>query len=271
MYGYLGQEAPINPQLAERPEQTDSRGVIDYAQAKAYRGVRAREQWERIDSVVTGIGASNVQGWFETFQAMAAAEKLVWFAGRDPNVGSAYTNQDSERTDWAQDLYDISMQFIAPPGVGDLETNANDALVSQVLWHQLMSVLSLRIVLSESDEIAKAPADHFPAGFGTSYPLFADQSSSFSFFGNNGEPIVGNTWKFPVPIMLASKSRITIEGRIDRPLKNTLAGISGPGYKNIPTGFAPPNNFILQPNWFAIKATIRGPRYLQLRGARSSA
>lgn len=256
----------------EEAIKTDDRGVIDFAQAAKFRQARAREQWERFDSIVVGPTAvQQSQGWFENWNDFAAANRLSWFAGRSSNVGPAYSNQDSERTDWAQDVYDISFEMIAPPGIGDLETDSNDALYTQVLFGQLTDALSLRVVLSESDEIAKAPASHFPGGFGISYPLIASQGTSYAAKGNNGEPIVGNTWKFPVPIMLAAKSRITIEGQIDAPLRQTFAAISGPGSKVIPTGKPAPGDFHTQPNWYVMRATIRGPRYLQLRGARSSA
>lgn len=248
----------------------DARGVVPFDEAARLRGARAREQWERVDSIVIGEGATNTsRGWFNTWQDFASADKLQWFSGRDSNVGASYTNQDGERTDWAQDIYDISVQFIAPPGVGDLETDANDVLNTQMLYGMLMNQLSLKVILSESDSIANAPADHFPAGFGISYPLQSSQATPVTVLGNNGEPVVGNTWKFPTPIMLAAKSRITVEGRIDNPVKSTFRAIGGPGAKLIPTGVQ--GQFVRHPNYYTIKITCRGPRYLQLRGARSSA
>lgn len=254
----------------EVEEKKDSRGVIDFTQAAQFRQARAREMWERIDSIAIGEG-HNVDGWFTSWSDFAAANRLSWFAGRSSNVGPAYSNQDSERTDWAQDVYRIGMELIAPAGVGDLETDANDILNTQVLFQMLANTLSLRVVLSESDEIAKAPASHFPAGVGEAYPLVASSATPFVKKGSNGEPIVGNSWKFPVPIMLAAKSRITIEGQIDAPLRQAFAAISGPGAKQVPTGNPAPADFHRLPNWYVLRCTIGGPRYLQLRGARSSA
>lgn len=250
---------------------SDGRGVVPHAEAAELRRTRSREQWERVDSIVIGRGATNTsRGWFNNWSDFANADKLQWFSGRDSNVGSSFTNQDGERTDWAQDIYDISCQFVAPPGIGDLETDGNDALNSPMFFQMLSNALSLRVILSESDAIANAPADHFPSGFGTSYPLVASSGTSVVLKGNNGEPIVSNTWHFPVPIMLAAKSRITIEGRIDLPDRAMWAALTGPGDKNVPTG-DPAAPFHLMPNWYKIKLTARGPRYLQLRGARSSA
>lgn len=255
----------------EETTTQDGRGVVPHAEAASLRKTRAREQWERVDSIVIGENATNTsRGWFNSWVDFANADRLQWFSGRDSNVGASYTNQDGERTDWAQDIYDISCQFIAPPGIGDLETDANDALITPLMFQKLASIMSLKVILSESDQIANAPADHFPSGFGTSYPLVAAAATTVTLKGNNGEPIVSNTWHFPVPIMLAAKSRITIEGRIDLPDRAMWAALAGPGAKNVPTS-NPASPFHLMPNWYTIKLTARGPRYLQLRGARSSA
>lgn len=266
------EEIPVDvAEIIDTPT-TDGRNVIDKGDAKLVRHFRAQEQWERYDSVVVGQGASvQARGWFENWNTFAQAQNLQWFSGRDAGVGPSYTNQEGERTDWAQDIYQVTVQFIAPLGIADLETDPNDALNTQALFMMLASNLHLRVILSESDEIASAPADHFPASFGQANVLANQQASPVFSVGTNGEAVVTNSWKFPEPIMLAAKSKITVRGTIDRPLANTFLNILGPGQKNIPTGRPAPNDFVLQPNWYVIRVTMRGPRYLQLRGARSSA
>lgn len=251
--------------------ETDNRGVVVKAEANQIRKLRAQEQWERIDSIVVGEGASALsRGWFDSFALMAGAANLVWFSGRDPSVGPAYTNQDGERTDFAQDIYQVTVQAIIPVGQADLESNSNDASTYPLLFAQFLSALSLRVVLSESDEIANAPADHFPGSFGIANLTLASQPAQVTYAGTNGEAIVSNSWKFPEPIMLAAKSRITVKGLIDRPYRDTFAALVGPGHKVIPTG-NPAAPTVNHPNWYTIRMTMRGPRYLQLRGARSSA
>ena len=255
------------------PETSDGRGLVPEQVANNIRRLRAQEQWERYDSISIGPGSGALsRGWFDTWQDFAQAEELQWFSGRGSNVGQSYTNQNTERTDWAQDIYQVTVQFITPPGISDLESNSNDVLNLPLLFQQLFpSQLHLRITLAESDDITSVPADHMPAGFGTSYPLVASAAAPVVSAGNNGEPIVSNTWKFPNPVMLAAKSKITVRGRIDSPIRQMFANISGPGSKILPTGFAPPNDTYELPNRYVIKVTMRGPRYLQLRGARSSA
>lgn len=249
----------------------DGRGVIPQVEADQIRKLRAEEQWERFDSVVIGqTAAEQSRGWFNTWNQFSSAQQLRWFSGRDPGVGSAFTNQFSERSDWAQDFHQVTCEFIAPPGFSDIENDQNDALITPMMFAQMLpQYLNLQVVLSDSDSIAQAPASHFPAGFGTSYPLVSGASAPTVFAGNNGEPVVSNSWKFPSPVMLAAKSSIRIEGEISQPLRAALQAMAGPGSKNIPT--ANPQEPFQLANFYIIRITLRGPRYLQLRGARSSA
>ncbi len=215
-----GQDIEVHP---------DSRGVIPAAEAAQVRELRAEEQWERYDSVVIGEQAEDQsRGWFNSWPGFAGAQQLRWFSGRDPGVGSAFTNQFSERTDWAQDFHQIMFEFIANTGLSDFEEDPNDAQITPLMFAQMLpQYLRLRVVLSDSDDIAGAPASHFPAGFGTSYPLVSGAAAPAVFAGNNGEPIVANSWKFPEPVMLAAKSQIRIEGEISQPLRNAFAGMAG--------------------------------------------
>ena len=78
-----------------------------------------------------------------------------------------------------------------------------------------------------------------------------------------------NTWKFPVPIMLPAVGKITVEARIDNPLRNFLTTFTAsPGAKRV---LNPANaQFVEMPNFYTITAAFRGPRYLQFRGAREA-
>ena len=249
---------------------TDSRGIIAATTAAQLRQLRAAEQWERVDSVVIGEGARDrARGWFNTWAELAAATQLQWFSGRDPGIGESFTNQGTERTDWAQDLYQTLVEFIPPPGLAEIEEDNNDAEISPLFFTSILpNQMSLRVVLAESDEIAKAPASHFPSGFGLTYPVISGAAAPAVIAGNQGEPHVSNGWKWPEPVMLAAKAKITVFGTIDDPIRTLFRTLPGPGAKLVPDGAG---GFIRMPNWYTIKITHRGPRYLQLRGARSSA
>lgn len=255
---------------ADTTALADSRGVVPPAEAADVRELRAAEMWDRYDSVVVGPGASRKSaGWFDTWQDMASADKLEWFSGRETAAGEAYTNQPTERTDWAQDLYQTRIEFIAPIGIGDLETDVNDAQTMPLLFSQMFpNQIAFKVILAESDEILKCPGSHLPAGLGTAYPFISGAAAPGVYGGSNGEPTVQNSWKWPEPIMLAAKAKLTVRATIDAPLRTLLASLPGPGYKQIPNG---QGGVIQVPNWYVIRVSNWGPRYLQLRGARSSA
>lgn len=259
--------------MAQGEIYQDARGVIPPNEAVKLRKIRAEEAWNRFDTLCIGQNAeASSVDWFNTWAAFANADEYQWFSGRSGNVGTSYTNQTTERTDWAQDIYFVSIQLIAPPGIADLESDPNDALTIPMLFMQyLPKMLALRLVLAESDEISHAPADQYPSGFGVSYAAVASAAAPVVSAGNNGEPIISNMWKFPEPITLAAKAKITLKGRLDQPMRGLLQNIGGPGVKRVPTGFAPPNDFRDMENRYMIRATLIGPRFLQLRGARSSA
>lgn len=251
-------------------DDTDHRGVIGGQAAQSIRSMRASEMWTRFDTVVIGKGASNKsRGWFENWQDFASADTLEWFSGRDTAAGPAWTNQNTERTDWAQDLFQTRIEFIVPPGLGDLETDANDALVTPALFSQMFpNLISFRVVLADSDEIMRAPGSFFPAGLGPAYGAVAGVSSPTTFGSTNGEPHISNSFVWPQPIMLAAKAKLTVRGSIDAPLRGLLNGMPGPGVKKVHVG-----NGVFRDleNWYGIRVSFWGPRYLQIRGARSSA
>jgi hypothetical protein len=233
------------------------------------RDTRSAEQWERYDSVVVGPGARETsKGWFNSWSELAAADRIVFFNGRDSNVGAAYTNQTSERADWAQLIQQAMVEFIPVPGFSDLESDPNDGQSMPILFQQqLTNMMSFRFTLSDSDEIALAPGSHFPAGVGASGGSVDGSASPVGIGGSNGLPYNKNSWQWPHPIGLAAKSKITISGRIDNPFKAMLQNVTGPGTKSLPKlggGFAE------LPNWYIIRVTLRGPRFLQLRAARSA-
>lgn len=248
---------------------SDHRGVVQASFAEQVRAARSAEWWERYDSIVIGPGARELsRGWFNDWQQLAAADRLTFFSGRDSSVGSAYTNQSTERTDWAQDLYHTHVELLAPVGASEIQTQSLDAQTTPLMFaHDLANQLVLTTKLAESDEIAMAPASHYPAGYGAAYGQNSGAASPITIAGTNGEPFIGNGWKWPEPIMLAAKAKLTVVGAIDDPLKSALRTLPGPGFRRVPNG---DGTFTEIPNYYVIRMTFAGPRYLQLRGGRSS-
>lgn len=247
----------------------DNRGVIPPNEAAKIRSMRSAEMWDRYDTVIIGKTSSGrSRGWFESWRDFAAADQLEWFSGRDTAAGPEWTNQNTERTDWAQDLYQTRIEFVCPPGLADLETDVNDAQTMPLLFSQMFpNQISIKVILADSDEIMRAPAVHYPAGLGATNQIVSGAASPSTIGGTNGDAHVSNSFKWPDPIMLAAKAKLTVRGSIGAPLRQLLQNLDGPGFKNVPDG---KGGFVQVPNWYGIRISHWGPRYLQIRGARSS-
>jgi hypothetical protein len=248
----------------------DGRGLVPPDVADLIRKTRVGEHWERYDSIVIGEGARALDpGWFDTWAQFAAAENLTWFSRRQPNVGASYQNQETERTDYAQDIHQTGIEWVCPVGMSDREELEVDGEVTPILFTQaLPTMMGFRVILAEADEIAKAPANHFPSGYGNAGFFANGAAAPLVSGGTQGEPRVQNTWKWPEPLMLPAQGKLTCRGRVDNPLRQFLATLPGPGAKLIQDGAG---NIVRLPNWYVIKVFHRGPRFLQLRGARSAA
>lgn len=257
------------------------KSIVPADLAAAIRNTRVAEQWERYDSIVIGPGAGDLDdGWFNSWADFAGADELNWFTKRSTSVGKAYANQSTERTDWAQDFYQTGIEFFAPAGMGELEQEVLDQVIMPLLFvRELPNRMPFKITIADSDTVALFPGSHAPPGYGTTGVEASQAPAPLMVPGQQGDPHVSNTWKWPEPIMLPAQGRITVTARIDAPIKSFLGKLAGcPGSKNVPpcgAALAPGDNSevvpIEYPNWYVIRVFFRGPRYLQIRGARSSA
>jgi hypothetical protein len=248
--------------------------VIKGEVADWIRASRVREQWERYDSIVIGPGARDLdKGWFNNWEEFANADEIAWFTGRSSSVGIAFSNQQNERYDYAQDLYQFGIEFIAPYTQGDLVSEPLDAQFFPMYFSKEgPNYMSFEMVLAESDNILKIPGSHAPGGVGLA-GVDIDQGASPSVYpGTNGQAHVSNTWKWPSPVMIPAKGSLRVNSRISNPMRRFLTNYSGcPGNLLVPQCPPDPNGATnTLPLFYVIRVTHRGPRYLQLRGARSA-
>ena len=245
------------------------------------RQLRSKEQWLRYDSVVIGPGARDVDPtWFNTWAQFADAESILFNAGqRSANVGLAYTNQSSEREDFAQDIYQSGVEFIAPPGIIGLDQDSSDSLLMPLVFtNEIPNRSSFQVVMADTDTVALLPGIHLPAGVGTTGTRTDDSSSDVTIAGHTGTADVRNTWNWPEPIKIPAKGQFNVRMRLDQPWKRCLLNlVNSPGNKQIQVPPPPSNGSqfeeavsFLCANWYVIRVWHRGPRYVQLRGARSS-
>lgn len=240
------------------------------------RQLRSEETWLRYDSIVIGKGASEVsRTWYEDWASFANAAKLVWFtAGRTTSVGEAYCNLEGPEEDFAQRIYQSGLEFIAPPGFLGSEENLADSGWLQALFMNLLPHnMAFSVKVQGVDDILKIPAMHMPAGTGVTGAVQNGAGGLFSIPGHTGDANVRNTWSWPTKIGIPAKSKIQFSATIDDPMKSFLAGLptSLPGNAQIPVTDDNGELTLAElNNWFIIRAWCRGPRYVQLRGARSS-
>lgn len=247
----------------------------DLPNVEEIRKVRSEEQWVRYDSIVIGPGARDISDtWFNSFSELANANQLLWFTSRrTKEVGFSYSNISGPSEDWAQRIYQTGIEFIAPPGLLGYETQSADAAVLPTIFTTMLPHrMSFQIKVQDLDEILRVPGIHLPGGTGVT-----GQSQNGAGFliaepGQTGDANLRNTWAWPQPVGIPAKSKIEVRGDIDDPLREALRELDTlPGFKKIPIlqGNDPVKTVNLA-NYYQIRIWHRGPRYVQLRGARSS-
>lgn len=240
------------------------------------RGIRSREQWIRYDSCVIGPGARDVDpSWFDTWSQFADADRLIFGNGkRNSNVGAAYTNQGSEREDYAQDIYQSGIEWIAPVGLHDFEQDDSDALLMPLIFsRELPNRTSIKAVIADTDTNVIAPAIHWPASVGNTGQATDDSASNVTLPGQTGNADLRSAWSWPEPVKIPAKGLFMVEMRLDQPWKRALLEFeNSPKSKAVvvPAALGGVSTTALVPNWYVIRVWHRGPRYVQLRGARSS-
>lgn len=254
-------------------QQIQGGKVIRGEVADYIRETRVREPWERYDTVVVGQTATEQsRGWFNNWADFAEASNIAWFTGRDNNVGNAFTNQFNERYDYAQDLYQTSIEFVAPIGFAEFASEPLDALFFPAYFaKEAPNYMAFKMELAESDNILRIPGAHAPAGAGLAGVDFDSAPAPAVYTGSNGAPLISNTWKWPEPVLIPAKGSMKVDATIANPMKRFLQQYGNcPGVLNVPQCPAVQGQTNELPLWYFIRITHRGPRYLQIRGARSS-
>lgn len=247
----------------------------------AGRKVRAREVWIRYDSIVIGPGAKQINNkWFESFAEFANADNLVWFDGsRTRSDGLAYCNISGDTEDWAQMIYQSGIEFIAPIGSAGFDAIGieDNGIMQNLFVNELPKRMSLTVNMMDTDDVSIAPAIYYPPGVGTSGQTGLVASAISFQAGQTGTPEVRNTWSWPEPLEVPARSKIQMFGRIDKPIQGFLRELDNvPGFKTLPVpltaagGDLQVSRNVQLRNWYVLRAWHRGPRFVQLRGARTA-
>jgi hypothetical protein len=237
------------------------------------RKIRNKEQWTRVDSICIGPGAQDQDGgWFNNWSDLAAAEQLVLFARPRPNAPGAYCNT-SEREDWAQLVYGMWVEWIAPTSELRYLTSAFDYDFAAWFTTEVPRSTYLTVNLADQDNMLRVPANYAPAGHGTTELRQFGTSSPAISPGQVGVAAFRECWQWPVPLGVPALKRINVTLKFDRRVFAPLTGLTNaPGSTVFPT--VDPDNplgIILRSiaNRFVIRVGLLGPRFVQLRGAYS--
>lgn len=239
------------------------------------RGIRNKEQWARYDSINIGPGARDEDpAWFDNWDQVSRAQQIILFNDSRDNVNKAYSNT-SEREDWAQLIYGMWAEFLAP--VSDLRelTNEFDQAFARWWTSEVPRSTFLEVSLQDTDNVLKIPATYAPAGHGPTELRVDGASAPTLNPGNNGSAGAPgpNSWLWPLPLGIPAVKKINVQLTVARRIFQQLRGITNaPGYTQwaVQDPDDPMNTIIIPvPNRFTIRVGFLGPRFTQLRGAYS--
>jgi hypothetical protein len=237
------------------------------------RKTRNKEQWARYDALVIGPGAKDEDPkWFNSWADFAAAEDLTFFT-TEKGGNKAWSNASGEREDWAQLIYGMWAEFIAP--VSDLRelTNPFDQTFAKWWTTEVPRSTYLTVEVNDTDNVLKIPAIYAPSGHGTTELRVDGAAAPTMNPGQTGTPQFREAWQWPIPLGIPAVKKIRVTLQPDKRIFSRLTGFTNaPGFTVMTT--IDPNNPMNQivanfPNRFAIRVGFIGPRFVQLRGARS--
>ncbi len=236
------------------------------------RGMRAEEIYLRYDTICIGEGAKAVDsGWFDTWEQFAKSSKIVWGVDRK-DAGDSYSNLSGPQEDYAQVIYQSGIDFMAPQGISGFESQLLDAVMPAIFMRELPNQMAFHVQQANTDDVLVAPGGHMPGVTGLSGQALNGAGALILDGGQTGTADLNNSWTWPEPLQVPAKSKLQVISRVDGQMRDWLLQLPiSPGNKTIP--FLDANNeiaFSQLDNWYKIRVWHRGPRFVQLRGARSA-
>lgn len=236
------------------------------------RGMRAEEQWLRYDTVCIGEGAKSVDsGWFDTWEQFAKSSKIVWGVDRK-DAGDAFSNLSGPQEDFAQVIYQSGVDFLPPVGLSGFESQLLDAIMPALFMRELPDAMAFHVQQANTDDVLVAPGGHLPGTSGVTGATLNGAGALILDAGQTGTADVRNSWQWPEPLQVPAKSKLQVISRVDGEMRDWLLQLPiSPGTKSIPYLDAnnEPQTSTLD-NWYRIRVWHRGPRFVQIRGARSA-
>jgi len=254
--------------MAEEDTPPGATSVLDMVMS-----MRNKEVWTRYDSILIGPGARDEdRGWFNDWSQFAGTNKIKLFAAPRPNTDVAWCNT-SDREDWAQLVYMMNIEFIAPGGDLRRLSNAFDFDFASWWLTEVPRSTYCEVQLVSADQILSIPANFAPAGHGTTEARIDGSASPSIGPGTVGTANVGQGYVWTTPLGIPRGKRISVNLEFEQRIFHPLLGLTNaPGFTDFATvDPANPLNTIVRriPNRFGIRVSLNGPRFAQLRGAYS--
>jgi len=236
------------------------------------RGMRAEEQYLRYDTICIGLGAKAVDsGWFDTWEQFAKSSKIVWGIDRK-DAGDAFSNCSGPQEDYSQLIYQSGVDFIPPLGLSNFEGQLLDTYLPAIFTRDLPNAMAFHVQQANTDDVLVAPGGHLPGVSGVSGAQFNGAGALILDGGQTGTPDLRTSWQWPNPLQIPAKSKLQVISRVDGQMRDFLLQLPiSPGENTLP--YLAANNepeFATFRNWYKIRVWHRGPRFVQLRGARSA-
>lgn len=237
------------------------------------RQARDANAFTLFDTMFIGQGAGAADpGWYNNFQDFAIQDSIQFFQGRRSN-SLAWTNQPGERRDWQFKAQFISLEFFALyPSLGAYLSQPLDADFYPALWAQLCQSMSMQIAMGDAADIVwQSPLSFVPTSSAPTGTRLEGVTAPSTTIGTNGVAIKKNN-SLPFPggaLDIPAKSKINMTLQIGAQMKQFLSEtlLPPPGSVQIPTAAGP----VTRPQWYGCRIIMHGIRFVQIRGAMSSA
>lgn len=254
----------------EQAEINGDRRILDPGLIAKIRSTRVPQPFMLYDSINIGDGQNDIsRGWYNTWAGFGRAQMLKFFEGRDPNTDSAYVNITTPTADFAYEIKMISIEFWAPTGYSDRDTDANDTEFVPDLWTRQVPFQSSVNILTQNgaDQLIQIPCVHAPGGSGQSQPQLGAAATPQYIPGTNGTAQFSNRFVMQNAYMLPAKASMQAELQISSPVREVLQTIAGPGFTQYTNGAG---QTVEMPKVYTVRIGLLGMRYLQIRGVRAA-
>lgn len=230
--------------------------------------VKVKQPYLKYDSIIIGPGAKQLDpGYFEDWLTFGRATSLKWFTDRASAVPNWATSTNTDRSDWPLEVHQGGVEFYAPYVDRQVNINITDNFMPQIFTTKLPVEMEFNFQIADTDLVLKLPGVHAPAGVGPFGIVYDASPAGIIAPAINGEPLINNSWKFPDPMRISTRTTITVSSRVEDPLIGLFTGgLTGPGFKAYPIN--PAGQIYNLPNWYVIRVWLRGARFIENIAAR---